>query len=129
MLGYDSETSFNGTEFLYVLQVLSLSLLVYIAVFSVSVWLATLTRAMGASILCVIGFVLLLFVTANIYMLISDWTWLETVCEFNLSNMLNTILETELSWEQWLIIIGGSLGFSALAIDGGAYLFDKQDIK
>ena len=129
VLGDDSETSFNGTEFLYVLQVLSLSLLVYIAVFSVSVWLATLTRAMGASILCVIGFVLLLSVTANIYMLISDWTWLETVCEFNLSNMLNTILETELSWEQWLIIIGGSLGFSTLAIDGGAYLFDKQDIK
>ena len=129
VLGYDGETAFSGGDFLYTLQVLSLSLLVYVAIFSIAVWLATLTRATGTAILCVIGFVLLLSFTSNIYMLISDWTWLETVCEFNFTNMLSTILESELSWVNWLIIIGGSLAFSALAIFGGAYLFEKQDVK
>ena len=128
-LGYDTETSFSGGEFLYTLQVLGLSLLVYVAVFSISVWLATLTRAVGTAILCVIGFILLLSFTSNIYMLISDWTWLETLCEFNPTNMLSTILESELSWKQWLIIIGGSIAFSALAIFGGAYIFEKRDVK
>ena len=129
ILGYDSETAFSVSEFLYVLQVLSLSLLVYVAVFSIAVWLATLVRTTGTAILCVIGFILLLSFTSNIYMLISDWTWLETLCEFNPINMLSTILESELAWKQWLIIVSGAIAFSALAIFGGAYLFEKQDVK
>lgn len=129
VLGYDSELAFNVTEFLYILQVFGLSLLVYIAVFSLCVWFATLTRTTGTSILCVIGFILLLSVSANIYMLIPDWTWLETLCDFNFTNMLSNTLETELAWEQWLIIIGGSVGFTVLATVGGSYLFSKQDVK
>ena len=129
VLGYDTDATFNSTEFLYALQVLGLSLLVYVAIFSISVLIATLVRTTGTAILCIIGFILLLSVTSNIYMLISDWTWLETLCEFNPSNMLNTILESELSWEQWVIIISGSIGFSTFAIGGGAYLFSKRDIK
>ena len=129
VLGYDSETAFSGSEFLYALQVLGLSLLVYIAVFSISIWIATLTRATGTAILGVIGFILLLSFTSNIYMLISDWTWLETLCDFNPTNMLSAILESDLAWKQWLIIIGGSLAFSALATFGGAYIFEKQDVK
>ena len=128
-LGYDTELAFNSSELLYCLQVTGLSLLVYVAVFAISVFLATIVRATGTSILCVIGFILLLSFTANIDMLISDWTFLETLCDFNPTNMLSNILENELALKEWLIIIGGSIGFLAATTFGGALLFSKKDLK
>lgn len=128
-LGYDTELAFNSSELLYCLQVTGLSLLVYVAVFAISVFLATIVRATGTSILCVIGFILLLSFTANIDMLISDWTFLETLCDFNPTNMLSNILENELELKEWLIIIGGSIGFLAATTFGGALLFSKKDLK
>ena len=128
-LGYDTELAFNSSELLYCLQVTGLSLLVYVAVFAISVFLATIVRTTGTSILCVIGFILLLSFTANIDMLISDWTFLETLCDFNPTNMLSNILENELALKEWLIIIGGSIGFLAATTFGGALLFSKKDLK
>ena len=128
-LGYDADVTFNASELLYCLQVTGLSLLVYVAVFAFSVFLATVVRASGTSILCVIGFILFLSLTANIDMLISDWTFLKTLCDFNPTNMLSNILESELSWQQWLIIVGGSIGLSSAVTFGGAVLFSKRDLK
>lgn len=129
ILGYSEDIAFNINEFWYILQSLGLITLVYIVIFSVVILLATLLKNTGTTIIAVIGFVLLLNTTTNLYQLVSDWTWLETLCDFNPVNMISVITEDSFTTLQLLIIIFGSIGFASIAIGGGTWLFKRYDLK
>lgn len=129
LLGYSEDVAFSATEFWYIIKTMGLSCLVYIVVFSLSVLIASLLKNTGTAIISIIGMVLLFSVTTNLNQLISDWTWLETFCDFNPVNMLSVIADNSFSTSQLLITILGSIGFSAAAISAGALLFRRNDLK
>lgn len=128
-LGYSADVTFNLNEFIYIVKTIGLSCLVYVVVFSLSVLCAALLQNTGTTIIAIIGIILLFNVTTNLYQLISDWTWLETLCDFNPVNMLSSIANDSLSTSQLLIMIFGSIGFSAVAIGSGTLLFNRNDLK